>query len=449
MHCLQNPFSRAPRAVVANPLNANGKCAKSAKSQLQRRGSEATSEGSGSSSMRFIDQLSEASSTDTLPGIRGDFLDGELLSPGPDSLNSPTIVFSSEDSNKLTSMRSMEENGLSLHLDGHNGHNGHNGLNGYANGALSNGHAKSWRHKLNLSLRSSDSASTSEANSSSPSPASDSSNGLSAKRSRPRRSFDNGHPKTLEACKLSPSRRRLHGSASQLLGRVRKNGLSAYSDDDDDDDLPTCPLEDVETEEFDASSLPSSPAAPSTLGLSAATSAPVPYYPFLSVNGGAMRQESTSTSSPQLTSQSTEDLKSNGLSDVVSLKEEHRASSTETVALKSLLTPDCGMGMGMGKGMGMGMGSLEVTGSLTVARSCPNLERQCFFASGSCSPLSSPGPAGPRYKIIDEGDLQMLYLNHRNTVFSKIASIQWRWLRRWETHHLYLNDTCLTSKTVS
>lgn len=54
---------------------------------------------------------------------------------------------------------------------------------------------------------------------------------------------------------------------------------------------------------------------------------------------------------------------------------------------------------------------------------------------------------GPRYKIIWEGDLQVCYLNHTRTVISKILSS--KFLRRWESHRLYLNDSCISSKTVS
>nr|CAD7444374.1 unnamed protein product [Timema bartmani] len=56
----------------------------------------------------------------------------------------------------------------------------------------------------------------------------------------------------------------------------------------------------------------------------------------------------------------------------------------------------------------------------------------------------TPGP-GPRFKLLREGDIQVCYLNHTRTVISKILSS--KFLRRWETHHLYLNDSCILSKT--
>ena len=421
MYCFQNPFSRAARSVVTNPLGS--KCA-----EPKRRSSEATSEGSGSSSIRYIDQLSGASSTDTLPGIRADYLDGELLSPGPDCLASPTIVFTSEDNNKTTvttasplqddANPAVDDNGFSSLLQ--QSHGGRDSKTGR------------WRRKLLLRLRSTDSCSNSSneaVSSSSASPASDSSCQKAGHRQP--------HGKQLMALspKHAPRRHYSTGSTSMLLRGI-ENGFSDEDDDECDvDEEDTCNVEDTETE--DASSLPSSPAAPATVGL--ATGGPVPYYGFLSVNGGAMRQESTSTSSPQLSTESHgsgERTPTSGLlEETSSLKEEKRAGSNETVALKSHLKPE---------------GGLEAASCLPVARSCPNLERQsagCSSASGSSSPSPSPGPAGPRFKPIEEGDIQVCYLNHTRTLVSKILSS--RFLRRWETHHLYLNDACLSSKTVS
>jgi hypothetical protein len=65
---------------------------------------------------------------------------------------------------------------------------------------------------------------------------------------------------------------------------------------------------------------------------------------------------------------------------------------------------------------------------------------------GSGGTFSSLGP-GPRFKPLLEGDIQVCYLNHTRTVVSKILSS--KFLRRWESHHLYLNDSCISSKTVS
>lgn len=60
----------------------------------------------------------------------------------------------------------------------------------------------------------------------------------------------------------------------------------------------------------------------------------------------------------------------------------------------------------------------------------------------------SAAPArGPRYKLLTEGDIQLCHLNHTRTVISKILSS--KFLRRWESHRLYLHDSSITSKTVS
>lgn len=63
---------------------------------------------------------------------------------------------------------------------------------------------------------------------------------------------------------------------------------------------------------------------------------------------------------------------------------------------------------------------------------------------GSGGTLSTLGP-GPRFKTLLEGDIQVCYLNHTRTVVSKILSS--KFLRRWESHHIYLNDSCISSKT--
>lgn len=69
------------------------------------------------------------------------------------------------------------------------------------------------------------------------------------------------------------------------------------------------------------------------------------------------------------------------------------------------------------------------------------------------SPLNSPNrstpssPMGPKFKIIHEGDIHMCRLNHQRTVISKILSSTF--LRRWETHRLYLTSVNIASKMVS
>ncbi|RZF46157.1 hypothetical protein LSTR_LSTR012138 [Laodelphax striatellus] len=63
------------------------------------------------------------------------------------------------------------------------------------------------------------------------------------------------------------------------------------------------------------------------------------------------------------------------------------------------------------------------------------------------SPATRGGGPGPRFKLLTEGEVQCCYLNHTRTVVSKILSS--KFLRRWENHRLYLNDSCISSKTPS
>lgn len=49
-------------------------------------------------------------------------------------------------------------------------------------------------------------------------------------------------------------------------------------------------------------------------------------------------------------------------------------------------------------------------------------------------------------KLLSEGDIQLCRVTHSGTVIGKILSS--KFLRRWETHHLYLNDAQISSKTV-
>lgn len=54
---------------------------------------------------------------------------------------------------------------------------------------------------------------------------------------------------------------------------------------------------------------------------------------------------------------------------------------------------------------------------------------------------------GPRYKLINEGDIPICRLNHTRTIVSKIMNS--RYLRRWEVHKIYLDKTEICSATVS
>ncbi len=72
-------------------------------------------------------------------------------------------------------------------------------------------------------------------------------------------------------------------------------------------------------------------------------------------------------------------------------------------------------------------------------------------ASPSSQPSGTPGKcgshAGPKFKLINEGDIQLCRLNHTRTIVSKIMNS--KYLRRWEAHHLILADSEILSSTVS
>ncbi|XP_077288152.1 C-Maf-inducing protein-like isoform X2 [Arctopsyche grandis] len=82
--------------------------------------------------------------------------------------------------------------------------------------------------------------------------------------------------------------------------------------------------------------------------------------------------------------------------------------------------------------------SLESTNS--------NTDLTNLVPDGSPTQGRSPAP-GPRFKLLVEGDIHVCRLNHTRTVISKMLSS--KFLRRWENHHLYLNDHCISSKTPS
>lgn len=55
--------------------------------------------------------------------------------------------------------------------------------------------------------------------------------------------------------------------------------------------------------------------------------------------------------------------------------------------------------------------------------------------------------AGPKFKLISEGDIHVCRLNHTRTIVSKIMNS--KYLRRWESHHLHLTGSDIKSATVS
>lgn len=410
-------------SAILSPTNKT-----SNSTECNRRGSEATSEGSNSS-IRYIDQeasMSGGSSTDTLPGIRADYLDPEPLSPGTvaDALTSPsgiTVVLNGSNERQILPQEKTQQDVASRCQSSPSPTNKSNG-----NGNCSTG--SRWRRKFLLRLRSNDSYNSNNgeacSSSTSPSPASESTADSSGSSRNPRTDEGTQGNVTVSSpsVQIDVTESPRNDTVAVSIGDIPslENGFSEPEEDEEDVCNP-------ETETEEGSSLPSSPAAASTVGLASST---VPYYDFLSVSGGAMRQETTSTSSPQLSS---------GASMRDSSAESPPADTCSSYGEDSSPSIDSLKPEG-----------LDTSGCLPVARSCPNLERQsagCSSASGSSSPSPSPGPAGPRFKPLEEGDIQVCYLNHTKTLVRKILSS--KFLRRWETHHLYLNDACLSSKTVS
>ncbi|OXA62714.1 C-Maf-inducing protein [Folsomia candida] len=70
----------------------------------------------------------------------------------------------------------------------------------------------------------------------------------------------------------------------------------------------------------------------------------------------------------------------------------------------------------------------------------------CGVTSSSSSSSSSGCSAGPKFKLVTEGDVQVCKVKHGNNLMDKFIGS--KLLRRWETHHIYLNDSCISSKTV-
>lgn len=69
-------------------------------------------------------------------------------------------------------------------------------------------------------------------------------------------------------------------------------------------------------------------------------------------------------------------------------------------------------------------------------------------SSQSAMPSNKSGThSGPKFKLINEGDIQLCRLNHTRTIVSKIMNS--KYLRRWESHHLILADSEILSSTVS
>ncbi|XP_017767648.1 PREDICTED: C-Maf-inducing protein-like isoform X2 [Eufriesea mexicana] len=395
---------------------------KTSNPKCERQDSEATSEGSGSS-IGYIDQepvASDTSSTDsTLPDIKADYLDPETLSPGPDSLTAPASV-------DVVENGIDESNDCNASLDDNQQSHCVAPSSSLEKQSYSNRRCK----KLLLRLRSDSSDSTNNKEDSldavddsivAESPVSN------KEREDEETEYKTGDTTTKLLTNSSPSvlidsvDPDEEALGSSRVSTVSENDITSLQNAFSESEKENASNQETETETEEGSSLPLSPAGPSTGGLSTSSA---PYYNFLCVNGGAMRQEMTSTSSPQLSSDSNH--RSSAESTPVDKCSSFNAEKSSRI---DTLKPE------------------ESTFSLPAARSCPNLERQsagCSPTSGSSASSPSPGPVGPRFKPIEEGDIQVCFLNYTNLVKKILSS---KYLRRWETHHLYLNDTCVSSKT--
>uniref|UniRef100_A0A8C9TNK0 C-Maf-inducing protein n=1 Tax=Scleropages formosus TaxID=113540 RepID=A0A8C9TNK0_SCLFO len=66
-------------------------------------------------------------------------------------------------------------------------------------------------------------------------------------------------------------------------------------------------------------------------------------------------------------------------------------------------------------------------------------------SAGPCRRAALLGGCGMRYKLLQEGDIQVCVVKHPRTFLSKILTS--KFLRRWEPHHLSLGDSSLSSAT--
>ncbi|GFY75083.1 c-Maf-inducing protein [Trichonephila inaurata madagascariensis] len=92
--------------------------------------------------------------------------------------------------------------------------------------------------------------------------------------------------------------------------------------------------------------------------------------------------------------------------------------------------------------------NLSVDSSSSSGSDPTNATANSGSRSNCCSPSRSPvppsSPQGPRFKLVYEGLVHVCRLNHTRTVISKLLSS--RFLRRWEGHHVILDDTFITSR---
>ena len=71
---------------------------------------------------------------------------------------------------------------------------------------------------------------------------------------------------------------------------------------------------------------------------------------------------------------------------------------------------------------------------------------QAVANRANCGRLRQGTEGGTKFKLINEGDVQICRLDHSSTLLSKILSS--KFLRKWETHHVQLGDFQIQSTTV-
>ncbi|XP_072573929.1 C-Maf-inducing protein-like [Paramormyrops kingsleyae] len=71
--------------------------------------------------------------------------------------------------------------------------------------------------------------------------------------------------------------------------------------------------------------------------------------------------------------------------------------------------------------------------------------RRSRTGSGPCRRAPQHCSSGMRYKLLQEGDIQVCVIRRHRTFLSKILAS--KFLRRWEAHHLTLTESCLLSAT--
>ena len=108
----------------------------------------------------------------------------------------------------------------------------------------------------------------------------------------------------------------------------------------------------------------------------------------------------------------------------------------------------------------------ETSGAVTDAAPAspePAAGASTMTTEDNNSPMATPPPSpginshtvepiklthtGPKFKLILNGEIQVCRLNHTRTIVSKIMNS--KYLRRWESHHIYLDDAEIRSSTVS